>query len=198
MTHPLGFSRYTPITSTELHCLWGTFFYHWRVNQATICTCMSHVQENKCTQPGYNSYISLRRVYCFLCIINIRLRCIAYAPFFCLLCSFLVVFMETFRNNIRVRHIVTWNVLNHSMLITQCSLCDCLYRQMLVLLKMSVWRFKLMTSLPSFLPSPLSPSFLSTRPILYLYVLYPWFLFQIWHLQLASFACQPKGSSIWC
>ncbi|KAG4377324.1 hypothetical protein GLYMA_18G086800v4 [Glycine max] len=23
-----GFSRYTPITSTELHCLWGTFFYH--------------------------------------------------------------------------------------------------------------------------------------------------------------------------
>ncbi|KRG98647.1 hypothetical protein GLYMA_18G087600v4 [Glycine max] len=61
-----------------------------------------------------------------------------------------------------------------------------------------VWRFKLMTSLPSFLPLPLSPSFLTTRPILYLYVLYPWFLFQIWHLQLASFACQPKGSSIWC
>lgn len=28
MTHPLGFSRYTPITSTVLHCLWGTFFYH--------------------------------------------------------------------------------------------------------------------------------------------------------------------------
>lgn len=96
---------------------------------------MYHVQENKCTQPGYNSYISFRRVYCFLCIINIRLRCIAYAPFFCLLCSFLVVFMETFRNNIRVRHIVTWNVLNHSMLITQCSLSDFLYRQMLVLLK---------------------------------------------------------------
>lgn len=62
----LRFFRYSPITSAELPHFWGFFFYRWRVNQERICSCTPHVQENKCTQQGQNSYISLRAYCIFL------------------------------------------------------------------------------------------------------------------------------------